>query len=624
MEGRVRVETDLHSRKEVGAGDKTRPSFRTLCVSSGPWLALCIIGTAVLRPILWSAFSADDTFDSLLPMNLRFSGGSFWSFVDGVVTGWKTNEGRFFPVAVLVGGLSHLWFPEREAYKAAQFLMALLVVVLFAAFVALLMRNKWNGILAGLFLLAASQMRVQYDPVLQFSLQQPSLMTMVLASVILFVIAMRKESSPILFASMIFFLAATLTYESSVLLWPVYPCIALYERRKGLVRWVLPTMIAPTAVVGHLLYLRSQVSTTSAGYTSNFEIPVLVRTFLKQAGASIPMTYAEVNAPPFVLGFTDHLQPTHLWWLVAVILTMALGLLSLKRIRVVSWTQIGVLGAAGLTLWFLPAVVVAQTTRWQEEIVSGNAYIPVYQGNIGFSLVAVSVIVGMVKLTHHKKKVTVTVILGVLSCLSVAVSSVVSNNPRAVAQYDASFRYGRDVFTNAIKEGLFSKLGESKKVLSLSPDWWLTPSVVYWYGGVRLGNFVTPQSQSEFARCVDEMKTCQSALGISLYLGTYGRFPEDTRVILVGNVERMTGDGGMIKGIRVSKPSLYVVYPDSAPSASANDSEVRCSAWLLDRLSIIGESATPRDITVEKATEKSCLIRTHSGVSLNPMRFTPA
>jgi len=116
MEGRVRVETDLHSRKEVGAGDKTRPSFRTLCVSSGPWLALCIIGTAVLRPILWSAFSADDTFDSLLPMNLRFSGGSFWSFVDGVVTGWKTNEGRFFPVAVLVGGLSHLWFPEREAY----------------------------------------------------------------------------------------------------------------------------------------------------------------------------------------------------------------------------------------------------------------------------------------------------------------------------------------------------------------------------------------------------------------------------------------------------------------------------------------------------------------------------
>lgn len=595
-----------------------------VCSASGPWLVLLFVGSAVLRPVLWSAFSADDTFDSLLPMNLKFSGESFWSFLNNVVTGWKTNEGRFFPVAVLVGGLSHLWFPERESYKIAQFLVALIVLMLLAAFVALLSRSKWTGILAGLLLLAASQMRVQYDPFLQFSLQQPALMTMVLSALILFLLSVRRESTTLLFASMLTFFAATLTYESSALLWPMFPAVALFERRRNVIRWVIPTAIGPSIAVMHLLYLRSQVSVTSAGYTSNFDIPVLLRTFLKQAGASIPMTYAELNAPPFMLGLSRHLRPTDTWWAVGVVLTAVLTLLCLTRLPKCSWRQIVALAAVGLTLWVLPALVVAQTSRWQSEIVTGNAYIPVYQGNIGFALVTVAAIIAMVNLLRPKRRTSWGLGLVLVIVLSLAVSSVITNNPRAVAQYDASFRYTRDLFTTSVKHGLFADYRATESVLTLNPDWWLTASTVNWYGGVRLGKFVTPQSAGDYAACIGNLEGCQSAFDLDLYLGTYGRYPAETRVVLVGRIERMTGRDGVIKGIRISAPRVFVSYPDSEPSSSEAESRMRCSAWFVSRMSAAGEAVDVTGIAVEKVTEKYCMLSTQSVVTLNPLRFSPS
>lgn len=590
--------------------------------ASGPWLVLMLVGAAVLRPILWSAFSADDTFDSLLPMNLKFSGESFWSFVNHVVTGWKTNEGRFFPVAVLVGGLSHVWFPERESYKIVQFLLALFVLMLLATFVALLSRSKWTGILAGLMLLAASQMRVQYDPFLQFSLQQPALMTMVLSALILFLLSVRRESTTLLFASMLTFFAATLTYESSALLWPMFPAVALFERRKNIVRWVIPTAIGPSIAVIHLLYLRSQVSVTSAGYTSNFDLPILLRTFLKQAGASIPMTYSELNSPPFMLGLSDHLRPTDTWWVVGVFLTAALAVLCLTRLPMCSWRQTVALASAGLTLWVLPALVVAQTSRWQSEIVTGNAYIPVYQGNIGFALVAVAAILATANWLRLRKRISWGLGLVLVVVLSLGVSSVITNNPRAVAQYDASFRYTRDLFTTSVKQGLFADYRTKESVLTLNPDWWLTASTVKWYGGVRLGKFITPQSAGDFATCINNLEGCQRAFDLDLYLGAYGRYPAETRVVLVGRIERMTGRDGVIKGIRISAPKVFVVYPDSEPSSSEAESRTRCSAWFASRMSAAGETVDITHIAVENVTEKYCMLSTQSDVTLNPLRFS--
>ena len=625
MESHFWVETDLRSRQEVSpaaelkvVGHGSKRLRRPLVA----YTTLLSVAVVVLKPILGSAFSADDTFDSFLPMNLKYSGGSFWQFVTDVVTGWRTNEGRFFPVAVIVGGISHMWFPERAGYKAAQFLLAVLVVLLVAHFVSMFLRNTWAGVLTGLLFLCSSQMRVQYDPFLQFSLQQPTLSIFVIGSFVAFLQAIRRSNTYLLFASLCLFLLANLTYESSLLFWPVFPLIALIERRHEFYRWTIPTVLSPALVAGYLLHLRSGVSGTSAGYTSNFAPTKLGLTFLKQFFASLPMTYAEVNPPTFTKGFPQHLDPSNWMWLTAIILAGVLMSMAFSRLPRTEWQRICAVAGSGLTIWFFPALVVAQTSRWQEEIVSGNAYIPVYQGNIGFSLVSLSVVLTIRRVLERRERFLKVILATLAVVVAVALSSVVTNNVIATSQYDASFRHPRDFFTNSVRNGVFSQTNEHSVILSVNSEWWFKPAFVNWYRGPHVKSFVTPQELNTYPECVADFGACRDKQGITHYMGLYGRSPNETRAIIVGRVSRMSGDAGQIKGVRVTGPLVYVEYPSQSPSLDFADSSARCAAWLLSRLRLIGESMDVTSLTVRRADRRSCLVSAPSEVSLNPLKFT--
>ena len=278
----------------------------------------------VLWPILASPFSGDDTFDSMVPMQLQYSGQSSWSFIDGYVSNWSANEGRFFPVAALTGVFSHYFFTGRIEYKIAQLVAVLIALAVFAVFISKLFKNFFAGFLAVLILNTCLQMHAQYDPLFQFSLQQPFLMTVISGSLLLFVYGLRCEGNWKLLISATLYLVALLTYESSLLIWPIFLLLTLIERPRGLVKPVIIS-VAPAVVVGlNLLRLRSKVTTTSAGYTSNFEFATLAKTFAKQAIGSLPMSYSELNTPPFLQSFPDHLHFGSIWWLLSVGISVVL------------------------------------------------------------------------------------------------------------------------------------------------------------------------------------------------------------------------------------------------------------------------------------------------------------
>ena len=122
-----------------------------------------LIAGAVLWPIFQSPFSADDTFDSFIPMQMRFSGTSYWHTVRSISENWSTTQGRFFPGAVAIGVLSHVLFPGREEYKIAQLCFAMLALFMFALFVKVLTKNIYASLLAVLFVIVSLQFRAQYD-----------------------------------------------------------------------------------------------------------------------------------------------------------------------------------------------------------------------------------------------------------------------------------------------------------------------------------------------------------------------------------------------------------------------------------------------------------------------------
>ena len=580
-----------------------------------------IISLVVLWPIVPSAFSADDTYDSFVPYQLRYSQQSTWEFITSVTNSWKINQGRFFPGAIALGTYAHYFFPERAPYKVLQLFVALVALALFY-FLVRLVTNTSAAFLAVLLVLCSTQIHVQYDAVLQFSLQQPSLMIMLLSSMVCFLVGIRKTNWPLLVLSAFLYLISMLTYETTVLLWPLYPLLLIHESPKKWKLRLFSTTVAPTLVVLNLLYLRSQVTATAPGYTSNFALTPLVKTFAKQTFASLPMSYAEVRTPTFMLSFPNHLQTGVWYWWIAIGSAGLLLASSFANIKIPPLKTRLCLMAMGAVLWFMPAFVVAQTVRWQGEIVFGNGYITIYQGYFGFALVALGFLYEITSQLRRRGAFLTKPLFGLVALLViVSISSVVTNNRRAVAQYDAGSLWPREHFQRAISVGVFDSVPNESVVFTPQGEWWFNAPFVNWYGGPHLKSLISGRDEVAFPACMSELDTCQSRFGIQNSIFTYGRFLNEPRVTIVGSVVRMTGSNGEIKGIRINSVSAYIDYPTR--SQSTQESEVRCKSWLASRVSAVGTPVATSSIQVKKATTSACLAKLPTEVSFNPQIFTP-
>ena len=165
-------------KKLVERGKSEREILRRLSLVIGAYLHSLLI----IWPVLRSAFSGDDTFDSMVPMQLNYSDQSTWSYISQYTSNWARNEGRFFPGAATIGMFAHYLFTERAEYKIVQMLFVLAALTVFGIFVAKLFRSIYYGVVSVLILNISMQMRVQYDALFQFSLQQPSVVILLFTS----------------------------------------------------------------------------------------------------------------------------------------------------------------------------------------------------------------------------------------------------------------------------------------------------------------------------------------------------------------------------------------------------------------------------------------------------------
>ena len=585
-------------------------------------VAVTISTAIILWPILRSPFSGDDTFDSMIPMQLRFSGQSKWSYISSYVSNWSNNEGRFFPMAAVTGVTSHSLFTGRTEYKIVQLIVVLISLFTFALFVSKLFKNVFAGIFAVLVISTCLQMRAQYDPLFQFSLQQPFLMTVISGSLLFFVYGLRSQGNWKLLISATLYLVALLTYESSLLIWPIFLLLTLIERPRGFMRPIIIS-VTPAVVVGlNLLRLRSKVTTTSAGYTSNFEFAMLVKTFAKQAIGSLPMSYSELNTPPFLQSFPDHLHFGSIWWLLSVGISVVLVFLLLPRVVSTNHKlNIGVV-LCGLVLWFMPALVVAQTVRWQSEVVLGNAYITWFQGSFGFTLIVIGILFEcQTFLSKLPKALSICGISLFAILIGIATSSVVTNNSRAVAQFNPGYLWPRETFESAINSGVFDEVAPKDPVLALGAEWWLNAPFVSWWGGPRIEQMDSQRAEAQWGACVSDPATCLERQGYTAVVATNGSDLSGLRVVLVGRVKNLAGSVGAITSAVIMSPRVFIDYPNSSPSVMV--SQQRCLAWSKEKILQLKGSFEAGDAEVLDAKKESCLIKFGSGIALDVYQFNP-
>ena len=575
----------------------------------------------ILWPIVGSAFSADDTFDSMVPMQLRFTGQSAWSFITQYTSNWATNEGRFFPGAATIGVFSHYFFTERSEYKVVQLVAALIAIAIFGYFVAKLFRSVSGGIVAVLIVNTCMQMRVQYDALFQFSLQQPSVIILIFSSLSFYLSGIRTGNNVKLFSAAIIYLMALLTYETTLLLWPLFPLILLIERPKKYRLAFSSTLLFPTVVALNLLWLRSKVSSNTPGYVSNFSSGVFTSTFLKQAVGSVPMSYSEIRPSGFLESFPRHIHLASVPWLIAVALSMIVLSFAVSLFRTLGHRENLLVILLGLLMWAVPALVIAQTVRWQEELSWGNSYITVFQSSFGFALVFIGLISEVKLLLFHSHRIIrigLCMVLVFITALST--SSVMTNNSRAVSQFNPGYLWPRDTFEKSIRDGVFHDVPTGSKVLALTAEWWFNAPLVSWFGGPKLTSLDSPMNAAEWADCVSNSETCLNRRGYSYVMNTYGRFSNEPRVVLVGRAEKMTGTDGDVKGIRLNSPRIFIDYPTK--SNSLIESESRCLGWGKDRVGNVNGAVDDVDVTILKFDESSCLLGFSDKVSFNPYQFT--
>ena len=584
------------------------------------FLTSLIAGT-ILWPIIQSPFSADDTFDSFIPMQMRYLGTSYWHTVWSISENWSTTQGRFFPGAVAIGVLSHVLFPGREEYKIVQFCFAMLALFMFTLFVKVLTKNIHSSLLAVLLVIVSLQFRVQYDGLFQFSLQQPSIMILLFLSAICFILGLRNNQWQYILMSAILYLGVMLVYETMMLFWPLFALLILIERPKRQWLYLFSSAVMPSLVALNLLRLRQVATGTTAGYTSNFSFGPLSQTFVKQSVGTLPLSYSSIRPPNFLLTFPSYLDVSSpKWWFVALCIVIV-TVISLSHLPSLNQRTIGCMALLGLLVWLVPALVVAQTTRWQEELTLGNTYITSFQGVFGFSILLLA---GCLLVTQHHLKIPKAILTSLFTAMVLLIvlagSSVLGNNSRVIEQYKPGYLWPRDSFESSIEDGVFGNVSKDSKVLALTAEWWFNAPLVSWFGGPMLASLDSPMNTAEWADCISSSETCLSRRGYSYVMNTYGRFPNEPRVVLVGRAENMTGTNGDIKGIRLNSPRIFIDYPTK--SNSLIESESRCLGWGKDRVGNVTGAVDDVDVTVLKLDEFSCLLDFSEKVSFNPYQFT--
>ena len=595
-----------------------KSTFLKCAVLTGAFIHSLII----LWPILASPFSGDDTFDSMVPMQLQYSGQSSWNFIGNYVSNWSEKEGRFFPAAAVTGVFGHYFFTERFEYKVAQLVVVLIALAVFAIFVSKLFKNFFAGIFAVVVLNTCLQMHVQYDPLFQFSLQQPFLMTVISGALLFLISGIRSQRTLQLLCAAALYLVALLTYESSLLIWPIFFLLIFIERPRNFIKSIIITA-APAIIVGlNLVRLRSNVTTTSAGYTSNFELVRLTKTFAKQAIGSLPMSYSELNTPTFLQAFPEHLNFGSIWWLLSVGTAVLLVFVLLPRVSSSNHKlNIGV-ALVGLVLWFVPALVVAQTVRWQNEVILGNAYITWFQGSFGFTLVAIGILLECkIFLSKFPKAVSICGISLFAIFIGVATSSVVTNNPRAVAQFNPGYLWPRETFESAITAGVFAEVAPKDPVLALGAEWWLNAPFVSWWGGPKIEQIDSQRSEAQWGLCVSDPTTCLERQRYTYVVATYGSDLSGLRVVMVGRVKELGGSIGSISSAVIMSPRVFIDYPNSSPSVT--DSQQRCLEWSKGKILKLKGSFVAGDAEVLDVKKESCLLKFGSGIALDVYQFNP-
>jgi High-affinity Fe2+/Pb2+ permease len=257
----------------------------------------------------------------------------------------------------------------------------------------------------------------------------------------------------------------------------------------------------------------------------------------------------------------------------------------------------------GATFFVLPAIIIAQTAKYQESLVWGWAHISVYMQFFGLTIILVVVfayLAGSVRFKLGRRAQIAATGLLALSAGAVSATSFMANR-HMIEHRNRVLRYPREFLANALERGLLRGVPEGSIILRESLDPWDLDSFYAMHGHVHL-QVLTPE----------KWLASQEETFYSKYAPTTAvfelRYEAERRVggagwALLSRIQevkfRKRGKQVVVFSRTVQDPVTYVQEVDAAPSSVL---PAIANGWLIDRDPVLMPVLT--DLAAVPATQK--------------------
>ena len=413
----------------------------------------------ILQPVLKGGFYWDDAFFSVEAQNMRLEGTSIWERV------WKeivdyVRIGRINPFATF-HFLVFYYLPDVRFYKLMLVCMTLLNGWLFYRFLRLWRNKHRTAISALLITLLCFQFRLYHDPLNSYyGLMQVMFCELMLA-LTAFLRWMREGKKGSLAVSLLFFIMGLMSYEMFFPLTALFLILAWAEEKHvgKAIRKALPWILIAVLIFGLSMILRQNITEETAynGTTFSLDIPLLLRTFMTQVGAAFPLSYRNAGYDNGVMGT---LIPWHeifntslpvflrsIQWqdlLGCFLLLLVLFELPEKKAK---FSGFGLF--FGAALWLLPGLVISLSSKYQQDLVPGLAYIPVLFSYFGMGIVLYELLALIGRVFKPR---TLRLMLGGAGCMILLLT--LQDNRHVSRMLDDWFLYPRKVGEEALQSGI--------------------------------------------------------------------------------------------------------------------------------------------------------------------------
>ena len=458
------------------------------------WIALCLLlFVAVLAPVLQSGFYNDDVLNSLTfeIVHSKFN-GSLTEMIRFYSYGWAVNSGRLFPMAFASVYSAFYFFGWDPLYiKLLSIGFVLLVSLSACRFVYSLTGSRSTALLTLLLLPITIQTRIGNEPILSNVPMLLISLIFIFEQAIAFDTHCKTGRLSVLLYSLTLLALGLLTYEVSMIA-ILLNGVVLLKHRVGLKKAIRLSYLHISVIMAYLvivLILRRNATQVYEGVAIG-SLSGALKSFLINLYAGLPFSYWLSDPHGIFSGRRFMIDADKLMiYLLLGVLFLTLWTLLIRS--VIAHRESGKTGGgyqwpliSGLLLMILPAMLMASSARYQQEINQfGQAHLAALCQSFGAAIVvATGCSWGIERLRSRRLLWGLSLAVGIL--LSLAPSLSRSNHEAVIAIQNRGFEtWSRELFVGALRAGLLESVPDGAQLVFDRIPYWLQPELVPMFSG---------------------------------------------------------------------------------------------------------------------------------------------